>query len=148
MATGVRCSNAASSAADRGGAIRVLGPCTGVDVRHCTIFENEAPLGSALYAYSSALPLFAEFTNSVLAFGLGGEAVTIEGSACDISLDPLFCGDAFPEQPLSLNAGSPCAADNNAECGQIGAFGVECWFTLVHETSWGAIKALYGNPAG
>jgi hypothetical protein len=172
-----RCVFVGNSAADRGGAIGMIGPCTGVEFRNCTLSRNEAPLGSALHADSNPLLLRAEFVNSIITFGLDGEAVIVDGPECaatftccdifgnaggdwtgtiadqlgvdgNISLDPLFCGDAVPEQPLSLSAASPCAAEYNPECGQIGTFGVECWFTPVHETSWGAIKALYGDSVG
>lgn len=48
------------------------------------------------------------------------------GVNCNISSDPLFCGDQNPDSPYSLSAASLCAAENNAECGQIGAYGIGC----------------------
>jgi hypothetical protein len=42
----------------------------------------------------------------------------------NLALDPLFCGGS--DASLALRPDSPCAAENNAECGQIGALGVDC----------------------
>jgi len=46
------------------------------------------------------------------------------GNNGNISEDPLFCG--APAGMFSLNTLSPCAARNNPECGQVGAFDVGC----------------------
>jgi hypothetical protein len=56
--------------------------------------------------------------------------------------------DGNPAQPLTLRNDSPCAEENNAECGQIGAFAVGCLATAVPEevvsqSSWSTLKALY-----
>jgi hypothetical protein len=62
----------------------------------------------------------------------------------NISQDPLFCDPAGGD--FTLCADSPCAADNNPACGQIGALPVgcgPCGTTAVETTSWGAIKTLF-----
>jgi nitrous oxidase accessory protein NosD len=64
----------------------------------------------------------------------------VNGNICE---DPLFCGDENPAEPFTLHSGSPCASDCNPECGQVGAWGVGCAVTVVKETSWGSIKAMY-----
>jgi predicted outer membrane repeat protein len=44
----------------------------------------------------------------------------------NISADPLFCGEANPDEAFTLYAHSPCAPENNPGCGLIGAFDVGC----------------------
>ncbi len=61
----------------------------------------------------------------------------------NISEDPLFCGDENPDEPLSLDRGSPCAADANPDCGLIGAWDVGCGWTAVAPASWGTIKTMF-----
>jgi hypothetical protein len=59
----------------------------------------------------------------------------------NICADPLFCD---PENDdLTLGGDSPCAAENNPECGQIGAWPVGCGPTPAVEATWGGIKALF-----
>ncbi|MBN2172329.1 MAG: right-handed parallel beta-helix repeat-containing protein [Candidatus Krumholzibacteriota bacterium] len=44
----------------------------------------------------------------------------------NFALDPLYCGDYNPDEPLAPCAGSPCAPDNN-DCGLlVGALAVGC----------------------
>jgi len=64
------------------------------------------------------------------------------GSNGNIEADPLFCGDATPITPYALYETSPCAP-SASQCGLIGAWPVECWYSSVHETSWGLIKSMY-----
>jgi hypothetical protein len=59
----------------------------------------------------------------------------------NISLDPFFCDPAAGD--LGLHADSPCAPEQNPECGLIGAWGVNCGPTPTSRGTWGAIKALY-----
>ena len=62
----------------------------------------------------------------------------------NISENPLFCLDENPDEPYTLQENSPCAAGNNPECGQIGAWGVGCEaVTPVEAASWGSIKAMF-----
>lgn len=64
----------------------------------------------------------------------------INGNICT---DPLFCD---PENgDFALDCTSPCAAENNPECGQIGAWPVGCGATPAVETTWGALKKLFGR---
>jgi len=44
----------------------------------------------------------------------------------NISLPPLFCGDANPAEPYTLRSDSPCAPGFNPDCGLIGAWPVGC----------------------
>jgi len=67
----------------------------------------------------------------------------------NIALDPLFCNDAhIPEPPLrdeyslTLHADSPCAAENNPECGQIGAWPVGCPASGGAEEERGIVEGL------
>ena len=64
----------------------------------------------------------------------------INGNIC---ADPLFC--ALELGDFSLDCASPCAAGNNPECGQIGAWPVGCGPTPAVETTWGAVKELFGR---
>ncbi len=68
--------------------------------------------------------------------GQGG----IDGNICE---DPLFCLHENPDEPLTLFTDSPCAAENNPECGQIGAWGVACAVTPVQAATWGSIKGVF-----
>jgi hypothetical protein len=53
--------------------------------------------------------------------GMIGDQFGLEGNICE---DPLFCSAAG--EIFSLHSDSPCAEENNLECGQIGAFGIGC----------------------
>lgn len=128
----------------------------------CTFYANSAPEGSGIWCDDNFT-----LTNSIIAFGVSGEAVYCDGdppypSCSDIygnaggdwigclsgldlvdnnlSADPLFC-DA-PSGDLSLDVASPCAAANAPACGLIGAGDVDC-DSPVKAESWGAIKAMY-----
>lgn len=59
-----------------------------------------------------------------------------------ISVDPVFCGASAENYELSTN--SPCVAPQLAGgCGPMGALGVGCGATPVHQASWGQVKAKY-----
>ena len=116
-------------------------------------------------AYGAAVIL----RRTIIACGLGGEAVRCEGgtsadlSCCDlcsnaggdwvgyvagqagvngnISQDPLFCGAS--EGDFALHADSPCAPDNNPDFGLIGPWPVGCASSPVEVATWGAIKAMF-----
>ena len=118
-------------------------------VTNCTFAYNTATLGSVMLSDAS----ITEIRNSIMAHNEGSTVVCQEGdppvfTCCDlfgnsggdwvgciesqlgldgnISLDPLFCGDAYPTEPLGLAEGSPCAAGYNPSCGLIGALEVLC----------------------
>lgn len=62
----------------------------------------------------------------------------------NISDDPRFCDLANFD--LRIDESSPCAAPNSPPgCGLIGALGVGCGPIAVESTTWGGIKARYGE---
>ncbi len=134
----------------------------------CTFSSNQASDGGGMGCSDSSATL----THCIIAFSQQGEAVYCYDAesdpilmCCDvygnaggdwvgciadqygingnISEDPLFCGDLNPDEPYTLHADSPCAPENNPECGLIGAWGAGCGLTPVQAASWGSIKALY-----
>jgi hypothetical protein len=60
-----------------------------------------------------------------------GPLAPFANTAGNLSVDPLFCADANPSDPWTLHADSPLAAENNVDCGQIGARGAACASTVV-----------------
>lgn len=135
----------------------------------CTFVGNEAADGSAIFSIGS-LPSLLTIERTILAFNLGGPAMEcldfgevdvsctdvfgneggdwveclegLEGEADNFSVDPLFC-DA-ENRDYSLGSTSPCAADNNPACGQVGALGIGCDSpTPIMGTSWGRIKERF-----
>ncbi len=121
-------------------------------LRHCTLYENGATLGGGgIDVWNQVCPVL---ENTIIAFCTEGEAVLLEEGAsatltcCDlygnaggdwttgiedqygidgnISENPHFCIYGNPEDPLTLRIDSPCAAENNPECGQIGARPIGC----------------------
>lgn len=128
----------------------------------CTLYANSAPTGSGIWCDDNFT-----LTNSIIAFGVGGEAVYCDGDApypdcsdiygnaggdwvgCLAGLDvvdsnfsenPLFC-DA-PNGEFTLDVASPCAGPNAPGCGLVGAWDIGC-DTPVRVEGWGAIKAMY-----
>lgn len=140
----------------------------------CTFVSNAAVTeGGGAYLWNSFLGL----ENCIVAFSGEGKAVwcgeggdaTLE--CCDLfgnaggdwvgciadqfgvngnfSEDPRFCGGQNPEEPYTLREDSPCAPDNNPDCGLIGAWPVGCGPTSsvpdnepqIISTTWGSIKA-------
>jgi hypothetical protein len=118
----------------------------------CTFAGNISRSGSGAgfnLSYSAAPVL----TNAILANGQG-HAIVCDGtssaalSCCDVwgnsagdwdgciagqqglnhnlRQDPRFCGSENPDEPYALRSDSPCAAENNPDCGQIGAWPVGC----------------------
>jgi hypothetical protein len=62
----------------------------------------------------------------------------------NFSADPVFCGRSTGN--LMLSAVSPCVPGNHpdgADCGLIGALGVGCGPTAVHNTTWGRVKSMF-----
>jgi len=168
-----RCTFVGNSAR-QGGAALLVGVSTVTD---CTFYGNWSDMpdrGGALMLGGTA-----EIRNTIIAYSSGGGAAYCSnGSAvlecCDvygngggdwvgcfegqdgtngnISLDPKFC-DASGED-FTLEAGSPCQADYNPDCGLIGAWPVACGDPAsVREpaeddppataTTWGGLKALF-----
>jgi len=134
-------------------------------IANCTFSENSASVNGASLSYSLGS---SSVQNTIIAFSTSGRAIYCDDagsvpalSCCDVygnaggdwvgciagqagtngnfSSDPLFCA---PESgDFRLNCTSPCA--NRSGCGQIGAFGVGCGPTAVHNTTWGRIKSMF-----
>jgi predicted outer membrane repeat protein len=151
-------------AAEDGGAILCIdGGAT--QVRNCTFWGNGAARnGGTIAVWYGAAPIL---TNNIIAAAtqaggvfcssgdptfscndawanLGGDYVGCPdptGSGGNISQDPRLCD---PENgDFHLAADSPCASQNNPECGQIGLYPVACGPTPVAERSWGALKSMF-----
>lgn len=137
---------------------------------NCTISGNHVTggLGAGIFCYDESWP---KLWNCVVAFNSGGAAMAcddisdatlvccdlygnsggdwvgciagqygVDGNICE---DPLFCADANPLEPFTLHANSPCTAENNPECGLVGAWDIGCGSTAVDAMSWGSIKAMF-----
>jgi len=155
------CTFAGNTATDEGGAIYCYSYATPT-LTGCTLYDNSAPFGSGIWSDDNFI-----LTNSIIAFGVGGEAVYCDGDApyvtcsdiygnaggdwigClagmdamdnNIYSDPLFC-DA-PSGDFTIDVPSPCTAANAPGCGLVGAWDIGC-DTPVQTESWGAIKAMY-----
>jgi hypothetical protein len=59
----------------------------------------------------------------------------------NLSEAPLFCDSEAGD--LTLHEDSPCAPPGAADCGLIGAHGVECGPTPIRALSWGQVKDKY-----
>jgi len=164
--TGCTCS---SNSAGNGGATY----CNGSSpiFSDCTLVGNSGiSHGGGLYCSGGAHP---ELYNTIIAFSEEGASVYCNGTGnsatlvcCDVygnaggdwvgcigsqygingNLDrnPMFCGDANPGFPFTIRSDSPCAAENNPECGLIGAWPVGCQPPMATERlTWSSVKALY-----
>lgn len=136
-------------------------------VRNCTFWGNGSPHGAVLagnyrfvmenclVAFSTEGPGvashydYAELSCCDIYGNAGGDWVgTIEdqlginGNICE---DPLFCDPAAGD--FYLDCSSPCApfSPPNPECDLIGAWPVGCGGSPAVETTWGAVKALFGE---
>ncbi|MCK4304009.1 MAG: right-handed parallel beta-helix repeat-containing protein [Candidatus Eisenbacteria sp.] len=142
-----------ANSAPRGGGVRCY-YSSHSRFTNCTFSGNSAQIcGGGLYCQRSSSPTL---ENTIIAFSMEGEAVCCDYTSgatltcCDvygnqggdwvgyiepqfgiegnISEDPLFCGEANPETPYTLQSDSPCApfSPPNPECGLIGAWPVGC----------------------
>ena len=102
-------------------------------------------LGIGIDSYGGSAPTFVccdVFGNA--GGNYAGSIVDPTGSDGNISLDPGFCYNHNPPEPLGLISWSPCLPENN-ECGQlIGALGQLCDFGAV--TISGRIVDDAGDP--
>lgn len=160
------CTLAGNTAGSIGGGICVQVDCT-PSLSGCTLVGNGAPSGGGLWAG----PLCAvDLANTLIAFGLAGEAAVCLGNqtrlvCCDLfgnaggdwvghvagqlggggnlCADPLFCDPAAGD--YRLEAASPCApfSPPNPECDRIGAHPVGCGSTAVESVSWGSLKRIF-----
>jgi hypothetical protein len=74
-----------------------------------------------------------------------GGCPDMTGTGGNISLDPEFCGLAGTGNYF-LQSDSPCAPGNHPQgidCGQIGAYSINCNSVPVADKSWGVIKRLF-----
>jgi predicted outer membrane repeat protein len=125
-------------------------------ISSCTFVANEAPIGSGI-SHGGYFGATLVLDHCIIADGLGGEAYAWDGTSAleisctnihgnaggdwvgniadlagvngNLSANPLFCGDQNPEEPFSIAGESPCAPDNNPDCGLIGALPVGCSVT-------------------
>ena len=133
------------NAAATGGAVFVSEHSSNALIDGCTLSDNDAPVAAGIRVLQ---PL--EVSNTIIAFGAQGEAVSCEGAGSltltcsdvfgndggagcaapfigidhNIALDPRFC-DRDCDQLYLCNT-SPCAPDNNPSCGLIGALSIGC----------------------
>ena len=70
-----------------------------------------------------------------------GDYFNYESGPHDQFVAPQFCG--IPLDDYTVRTSSPCAAENNLDCGQIGAFGVGCGTVSIDPMSWGRLKSLH-----
>ena len=141
-----------------------------VELVNCTITENGAPQGGALDCHHGGT---AVLTNTIVSHSGVGVAVACAGGGnavlecCVVfgndggdwvgcvedqlglpgnsASDPLFCSlRPLDDRDWTLRSISPCAEDNS-ECGAIGAWDVGCGDTPVHCTSWGRLKVLFSQ---
>lgn len=117
-------------------------------IMHCTFAANAGCCGGRSLLLAGCV---AEIEGNILEeveclAGAEARMRCNNGSVCGTDLggnfiaDPRYCN--FEAADCRLEADSPCLAENNPECGQIGAYG-PCALTATQPSSLGAIKALY-----
>ena len=128
----------------------------------CTFDSNSAARGGGMY-YSSGY--YVTMERCIISFSTSGEAIysgeattlsccniygnaggdwigaiaPLSGQDGNIGEDPLYCREAFPEAPLSLQEWSPCAAFSapNFECELMGSQPVGCDLSDITEQQAG-----------
>jgi hypothetical protein len=164
----------ARNSAPEGGAIAIHG--ADPTIASSTFFDNAAPTGSALALLPTQVGSHVTLTRSILVAGRLGAATscgydcTLTASCTDaygnaggdwvaclagqlgidgnFSEDPRFCAPLADD--WTLDASSPCLPGQHpsgASCGLIGAQSQGCGATAVAPTTWGRLKALYGDPS-
>ncbi|MBN2171276.1 MAG: right-handed parallel beta-helix repeat-containing protein [Candidatus Krumholzibacteriota bacterium] len=174
-ATVTGCTFVGNSCGYAGGATAILAYSYAA-ITGCTYHANASGTyypGSAIYCSLESSP---DLANTIIAFGVNGNAVEAASSSfpslacCDIhgntggdwtgviadqlgddgniDEDPRFCDPDGGD--LTLQATSPCAAENNPGCGQIGAWGVGCgpFVYLVKPDGTGDYPTLRAAIAG
>lgn len=61
----------------------------------------------------------------------------------NFSSDPMFCDASTGD--FRIDAGSPCAAEQQPECGLIGALGIGCGVSATESWTWGQLKHRLGT---
>jgi len=81
-------------------------------------------------------------------YGNAGDAPQLDGDRENLDTDPLFCD--WENWDLTVCDDSPCLAGDpeNPWGEQIGAYGAGCGScdTVIEDSTWGSIKAMYLNP--
>jgi parallel beta-helix repeat protein len=135
-----------------------------------TLYGNDATSGSGL-RFSTVSPCTID--NCIIAGGIGGAAIAGSGTpptlTCtdihgneggdwvgyiadqygvngNIGEDPLFCNAEYMHD-LRLQEASPCAAQNNPECGQIGAWTIGCPYSDLEDELVGLPAVVQLRPA-
>jgi nitrous oxidase accessory protein NosD len=108
----------------------------GIAITYCSLYEERVALISCNNLWNNGEDYHLE------APGCGPFNMT--GIQDNIAENPLFCGEAGGD--FTVCSDSPCAAENNPSCGQIGALPVgcdPCGETPARQTTWGAIKTSF-----
>jgi hypothetical protein len=160
---------AGNSAGTLGGGLYAWKVPAGSSMTGLSVAGNNAVEGSGGIYITASTDL--TLSNSIVAFN-SGDGISLDGTSaltigcCDVfgngndaipasatdtggnfSADPQFCGPVATYD-FDLDGGSPCAPGNHpdgAACGLIGALPASCPGVPVQETTWGGIKALYGD---
>lgn len=160
------CTWAGNSAVD-GGGIAFYDMADGW-IRRCTLSGNSAGgSGGGIYLTDASEP---SIDHTIVAFSGSGNGIdcptgSVPTLACvdiygnaggdwqgepfagqygtngNLSVDPAFCGAQCPASHYALSVTSPCAARNNAECGQIGSQGIGCGVVPVPGLDYGVLIA-------
>lgn len=151
-----------------GGGLRVGE--SSVDVNGNTFYgcHHPGPDGGAAVTANSAVPF--QFRNNIIASSTGTSALRNFGTyvptdGCnyywaneffstthwppaptDVFGGPKFCDPLLGD--FELMSDSPCAAENNPLCGQVGAYGIGCETIGVAAKSWAEIKSSYRVEGG
>jgi predicted outer membrane repeat protein len=168
----VDCLFLGNSAVNQGGAI-ALTQTVDASFTRCTVAENSAPTGAAIFC---AFGANADFVASIIAFNTTGGSVhcgdwgdtgTVGLNCCDVygneggdfveciageagdpgcfAANPEFCG-VIGSGNCHLQSDSPCAPGNHPNghaCGQIGVLPVGCEATAAARTTWSSLKRRY-----
>ena len=157
-----RCTFAENVATGPGGIVSIQGGSAVIEA--CTFAENSTG-GRGALDLDWLTPVI---SNTIIAFTIGGPAVSCDSSAptlicCDLygntggdwvgclagqagqegnlSADPLFCDPSIHD--YGLNIDSPCGPEHNPGCGLIGAWPEECGTVPIVQTTWGGLKARF-----
>jgi parallel beta-helix repeat protein/predicted outer membrane repeat protein len=135
-----RCTLSGNSASGSGGGI-YLADTTRPSIDH-TIISFSA-LGDGLHCQNTTAPSLScvDIHGNAGGDWQGQPFQNQLGQNGNVSVDPAFCGSQNPTSPYALSIASPCAARNNAECGQIGSLGVGCGMVPVPGLGYGVLIA-------
>jgi len=103
----------------------------------------------SIVAFStSGVGIYGVDADHCIIYGNPGDATPPDGDRENLDTDPLFCD--LGSWDLTVCDDSPCLSGDpeNPWGEQIGALGSGCGScdTVVENTTWGSIKAMYLNP--